>query len=86
MLYHAMTGKKNAVRAYNHGPSAPGEVVTGGYYWFETNSPSWQLDTDEEFFHNQCILHVNADNRTLAYLVEAVFGIDYEQIYRKIMG
>lgn len=73
------------VRAYNHGPSFPGEVLSGRFYEFDVFSPARELRKSEALTHRQYTLHINADNQTLAYLVQEVLGIDYEQVFDKMI-
>jgi hypothetical protein len=74
-----------AVRAYNHGPLFPGETDLVSFYEFNTFSPIHELPHGEMRTHHQYTLHINADNRTLTYLVQEVLGVEYEQIYEKMM-
>lgn len=73
------------VRAYNHGPTMPGEPLTCFFYEFDVFSPAREMAKGEALAHHQYTLHVNADNRTLAYLVEKIFGVEYEQVFEKMM-
>lgn len=73
------------VRAYNHGPTVPGEVLMSRFYEFDVFSPSRELSKGETLSHHQYTLHVNADNRTLAFLIEQIFGVEYERIFEKMM-
>ncbi len=68
----------NIVRAVNRGSFT-------GYYGFDFFSLPQQWDCGESLVHSRYTIHINADNETLAYLVDHLFGIDYEEIYRKII-
>ncbi len=84
-LEEEMIAEKNVVHAYNSGPG-PGEAASDGFYMFVTNSPAPSAQyTEKGLVHNQYTMHINADNMTLAYLVDHLFGIDYELVYRKMM-
>ncbi|MDR1269057.1 MAG: hypothetical protein LBK82_06000 [Planctomycetaceae bacterium] len=74
-----------AVRAYNHGPLFPGETEFASFYEFNIFSPVHELPYGETQTHHQYTLHINADNRTLTYLVQDVLGVEYEQVYEKMM-
>ena len=74
------------VRAYNHGPAYPGEIVSGQFYEFDVFSSTRELNKGDSLVHHQYTIHINADNRTLAYIADKVLGIDYEQAYRKMMN
>ncbi|MDR2115029.1 MAG: hypothetical protein LBP87_01460 [Planctomycetaceae bacterium] len=73
------------VQAYNHGPTFPGETDFAPFYKFNIFSLIHELPHDETLIFHQSTLHINADNRTLAYLVQEIFGVEYEQIYEKMM-
>ena len=73
------------VRAYNHGPSAPGNVPTARFYEFNVFSPAATLARGESLMHHQYTAHINADNQTLAYLAQTILGVDYEQVYKKMI-
>lgn len=72
------------LRAYNHGLIGTEKPLSGQYYGFEVFSPAYELAHGESLTHHQYTLHVNADNRTLEYLVENALGIRYEQIFDKM--
>ncbi|MDR1963637.1 MAG: hypothetical protein LBQ50_07645 [Planctomycetaceae bacterium] len=74
-----------AVRAYNHGPSFPGETDFARFYEFNIFSSVHDLPHGGTWTHHQYTLHINADNRTLTYLIQEVLGVEYEQIYEKMM-
>jgi hypothetical protein len=73
------------VRAYNHGPSFPGEKEFAPFYEFNIFSLIHELSHGETQTLHQYTLHINADNRTLTYLVQEVLGLEYEQVYEKMM-
>ena len=73
------------VRAYNHGPSTPGETPTARYYEFDVFSPAKELNRGESLTHHQFTAHINADNQTLAFIARTVFGVDYDHVYDKII-
>ena len=73
------------VRAYNHGPSAPGETPTARFYGFDVFSSAKALDRGESLTHHQYTAHINADNQTLAYIARNVFGVEYDQVFEKMM-
>lgn len=73
------------VRAYNHGPILPGEPISGRFYEFDVFSPTRELFKGESLVHHQSTVHINADNRTLAYLAQRVLGVDYDRVYEKMM-
>jgi hypothetical protein len=73
------------VRAYNHGPSFPGETEFAPFYEFNIVSPIHELPHGETQTLQQYTLHINADNRTLTYLTQEVLGVEYEQVYEKMM-
>jgi len=72
------------IRAYNHGPSTPGETPTVRFYAFDVFSPAWKLNRGESLTHHQFTAHINADNQTLAYIARTVLGVDYDRVYEKI--
>ncbi|MDR0610062.1 MAG: hypothetical protein LBG58_08135 [Planctomycetaceae bacterium] len=73
------------VRAYNHGPSFPGEKDFAPFYEFNIFSLIHELPHGETQTLHQYTLHINADNRTLTYLIQEVLGVEYEQVYEKMM-
>ncbi len=73
------------VRAYNHGPSFPGEVPTAQFFEFDVFSPAKELNRGESLTHHQFTAHINADNQTLAYLARTILGVDYDLVYDKIL-
>jgi hypothetical protein len=73
------------VRVYNHGPAFPGETDFAQFYEFNIFSQIYELPHGETRTFHQYTLHINADNRTLTYLVHEVFGVEYEQVYEKMM-
>jgi hypothetical protein len=73
------------LRAYNHGPSFPGEDEYALFYEFDVFSPTKELVKGESQTHHQYTLHINADNRTLSFLVQKIFGADYDEIYTKML-
>jgi hypothetical protein len=76
---------EQTVRAYNHGPSFPGETEFAQFYEFNIFSLIHELPHGETQTLHQYTLHINADNRTLTYLVQEVLGVEYEQVYEKMM-
>jgi hypothetical protein len=73
------------VRAYNHGPSFPGEAEFAQFYEFNLLSLIHELPHGETQTLHQYTLHINADKRTLTYLAQEVLGVEYEQVYEKMM-
>jgi len=73
------------VRAYNHGFTVPGQVPTARFYEFDIFSPAKTLNRGESLSHHQCTVHINADNETLAYIAKSVLGVDYTNVYEKIL-
>lgn len=73
------------VRAYNHGPSVPGEILSSFFYEFDVFSPARELVRGGTLKHHQYTLHVNADNRTLEYLVRNLLHVEYGQVFEKMM-
>jgi hypothetical protein len=76
---------KQEVRAYNHGPTFPGETDFAQFYEFNIYSQIRKWSHGETRTFHQYTLHINADNRTLTYLVREVLGVEYEQVYEKMM-
>lgn len=83
--YDAAPYKGEVARVYNNGPVAPNETNFGQYYEFDVYSPALELEKGEHLTHRQYTLHVNADNRTLAFLAKTVLGVDYDKVYAKMM-
>ncbi|MDR2757144.1 MAG: hypothetical protein LBC20_15715 [Planctomycetaceae bacterium] len=73
------------VRAYNHGPTFLGETEFAPFYEFNIFSLISELPHGETRTFHQYTLHINADNQTLTYLVQEVLGVEYEQVYEKMM-
>lgn len=73
------------VRAYNHGPTLPGQPVSSFFYEFDTYSPAKELVRGESLTHSQCTLHINADNTTLSFLAEKILGVSYEKVFEKMI-
>lgn len=73
------------VRAYNHGPTIPGEEPTSRFFEFDIFSPARSLVKGESLTHRQYTLHISADNRTLAFLVRNTLGVEYEQVFEKMI-
>jgi len=73
------------VWAYNHGPTEPGETDFARYYEFNVSFPIHERHHNEVLTRHQYTLHINADNRTLAYLIQKFLGVDYEKVYEKMM-
>ena len=74
-----------AVRAYNHGPLIPGESPIAQFYGFDVFAPAKELNRGESLTHHQFTAHINADNQTLAYIARTLFGVDYDQVYEKMI-
>ncbi len=73
------------VRAYNHGPTIPGEEPASRFFEFDVFSPAKELIKGESLTHHQYTLHISADNHTLAFLVRNTLGVEYEQIFEKMI-
>ena len=73
------------IRAYNHGFTVPGQVPTARFYEFDVFSPAKMLTQGESITHHQFTVHINADNQTLEYLAKTILGVDYSNVYEKII-
>ena len=73
------------VRAYNHGFTVPGQSPIARFYEFDVFSPAKALNRGESLTHHQCTVHINADNETLSYIAKTVLGVDYINVYEKIL-
>ncbi|MDR2642993.1 MAG: hypothetical protein LBC74_09385 [Planctomycetaceae bacterium] len=72
------------VRVYNHGGSDSDIKPTFRYCEFDVFSIACELVKGEALSHVQHTLHINADNKTLAFIAKEVLGVNYEQAYAKI--
>jgi hypothetical protein len=73
------------LRAYNNGPAVPGDTQYPQYYEFNTHSPARELLQKNSLVYHQHTLHINADNRTLEFIVQKLLDTDYEDIYKKMI-
>ncbi|MDR1483427.1 MAG: hypothetical protein LBT09_01240 [Planctomycetaceae bacterium] len=73
------------VRVYNHGGSDAEVKSTFRYCEFDIFSAARELTRNEALSHQQYTLHINADLKTIAFIVKDVLGVSYEQTYEKMI-
>ena len=74
------------VRAYGNGLSDTDGDTHSSYYEFDTFSPAVELQKNESITHIQHTTHIHADRATLVFLLDALFQIDFDTVYHRMLS
>lgn len=69
----------DVINAYNDGPTDDGTVM-GPFYEIETSSPGAALAPGQSLAHEQYTMHFQGDEASIGAIVQAIFGVDLNQI------
>jgi hypothetical protein len=72
----------DVINSYNDGPLDDGSIM-GPFYELETSSPAAALAPLESITHIQSVLHVQGDEKELAFLVKDLFNLELDAITSK---
>jgi len=85
--FNMMTGPYSGevITVYNHGPTLPEKQPAAFFYEFDFFSPVKELASGKSITHQQHTLHINANNKVLAFLAEQILGVNYSGTFTTML-